>query len=189
MESKYSRITLSTASTSTGKQSTTPLGSNTPASLTLTWDLVRREYPQNDQEARAYVDLLRDLRDGLDAHAASKGLALADGYELTIAAPAGSSNYEKLHVREMDQYLSFWNLMAYDYTGSWSDQAGHQAQLFGASSAELSTDRAVRWFTENGVPKAKLVIGVPLYGRSFMHTKGAGHAFKGVGKGSWEAGK
>lgn len=89
----------------------------------------------------------------------------------------------------MDQFLSFWNLMAYDYQGSWSDKAGHHAQLFGANAEELSTDRAVRWFTENGVPKDKMVIGLPLYGRSFLHTKGVGHSFSGVGKGSWEAGQ
>lgn len=30
-----------------------------------------------------------------------------------IAAPCGPSNYEKLHIRAMDQYLDMWNLMAY----------------------------------------------------------------------------
>ena len=32
-----------------------------------------------------------------------------------IAAPCGPQNYHKLHVAEMDCYLDFWNLMAYDY--------------------------------------------------------------------------
>lgn len=32
-----------------------------------------------------------------------------------IAAPCGPQNYEKLRVAEMDCYLDFWNLMAYDY--------------------------------------------------------------------------
>ena len=34
---------------------------------------------------------------------------------MQIAAPCGPQNYEKLHVAEMDRYLDFWNLMAYDY--------------------------------------------------------------------------
>jgi chitinase len=31
------------------------------------------EYPQNDEQARGYVDLLRELRHGLDEHARKKG--------------------------------------------------------------------------------------------------------------------
>ena len=93
------------------------------------------EYPSNDAQARGYVDLLRELRQGLDRHARDN-----DGkytYPLTvscpnilrfgiliicpqIAAPCGPSNYEKLHVKEMDQFLSFWNLMSYDYGSSYS---------------------------------------------------------------------
>ncbi|KAM0787619.1 hypothetical protein ACM66B_003685 [Microbotryomycetes sp. NB124-2] len=153
--------------------------------LDLDW-----EYPKNDVEARNYVELLRDLRQGLDAHAAKKGLSPEQGYELTIAAPCGASNYEKLHLKEMDQYLSFWNLMAYDYAGSWDTITGHQAALFddGRPNA-VSTDRAIRHFTSHGVPVSKLVLGLPLYGRSFLNTEnGPGHTYQGVGQGSWEQG-
>ncbi|GAA5911469.1 uncharacterized protein JCM6883_005767 [Sporobolomyces salmoneus] len=146
------------------------------------------EYPQNEKEARDYVLLLRDLRQGLDRLASEKGLQLPQGFELTIAAPCGPSTYEKLLVREMDQYLSFWNLMAYDYSGSWDSTANHQANLFGASPDSLSSDRAIRFYTSQGVPVQKLVLGMPLYGRSFLNCGGAGKPFQGVGPGSWEAG-
>ena len=32
-----------------------------------------------------------------------------------IAAPCGPQKSENLLVREMDQYLDFWNMMAYDF--------------------------------------------------------------------------
>lgn len=85
------------------------------------------EYPRDYNEARGYVDLLRELRHALDAHAHRKNLHYK--YPLTvrvplelmtvlshllrdqIAAPCGPSTYEKLLAREMDQYLTFWNLM------------------------------------------------------------------------------
>lgn len=89
------------------------------------------EYPQNDDQARGYVALLRELREGLDAHARRKGIdykfvltvciqeadvTVMHAYiRLQIAAPCGPDNYQKLHVPEMDRYLDFWNMMAYDY--------------------------------------------------------------------------
>jgi chitinase len=40
------------------------------------------EYPQNDEQARGYVELLRELRHGLDAHAHRKGNGVH--YALTV---------------------------------------------------------------------------------------------------------
>lgn len=46
----------------------------------------------------------------------------------------------------------------------------------------------MRWYHHHGVPKDKLVIGMPIYGRSFLNTNGPGHSFQGIGEGTWEAG-
>ncbi|GAA5825749.1 hypothetical protein JCM11251_000358 [Rhodosporidiobolus azoricus] len=149
------------------------------------------EYPKDDKEAQDYVELLRLLREGLNGLQAKLGLGGPYGFELTIAAPGGPDNISKLRIGEMDQYLSFWNLMAYDYSGSWDQIAQHQANIFGSSPSAMSTDRAIRMFTDparGGVPPHKLVLGIPLYGRSFLNTDGPGAPFQGVGPGSWEAG-
>jgi len=141
------------------------------------------EYPGNDEQARGYVELLRELRYALDEHASRKGANYR--FLLTIAAPCGPSHFEKLYVREMDEVLDFWNLMAYDYAGSWESVSGHQANVYGGA---MNTQRAIDFFTSRGVPRQKLIIGIPLYGRSFMNTAGPGAPFSGVGPGSWEQG-
>ena len=74
---------------------------------------------------------------------------------------------------------------AYDYAGSWDSVANHQASVFGGS---INTATAVNWYHAQGIPKHKLIIGMPLYGRSFMNTHGPGHPYNGVGDGSWERG-
>lgn len=80
-------------------------------------------------------------------------------------------------------------LRSYDYAGSWDSTAGHQAALFdNGSPGSLSTDRAIKHFVAQGVPVGKLVLGIPLYGRSFLNTDGPGQPYQGVGEGSWEAG-
>ncbi|KAJ3514149.1 hypothetical protein NMY22_g14836 [Coprinellus aureogranulatus] len=137
------------------------------------------EYPQNDAQARGYVELLKEMRHALDVHAHKKGHGAH--FALTIAAPCGPDNMHKLHVKEMDKYLDFWNLMAYDFSGSWDKIANHQANIYGPP---INAAEAVDFYHSKGVRKDKLVLGIPLYGRSFMNTQGPGTPFSGIGPGT-----
>lgn len=130
-------------------------------------------------------------------------------FYLTIACPAGMStychymsttinkpgpaNYTKLRLQEMTPYLDFYNLMAYDFAGSWSPVAGHQANIYPSSTDPASTPfsivAALQHYAHVGlVPSEKIVLGMPMYGRAFTDTNGPGTAFNGVGQGSWENG-
>ncbi|KAJ3748724.1 glycoside hydrolase family 18 protein [Lentinula detonsa] len=144
------------------------------------------EYPQNDAQAQGYVDLLRELREALDRHATNKRADYR--FLLTIAAPCGPDNYNKLRIREMDRYLDFWNMMAYDFAGSWDPVANHQANLHPSPTTALSVSQCISYYLSSGVAPSKLIIGMPLYGRSFLQTEGPGTPFNGIGQGSWEAG-
>lgn len=150
------------------------------------------EYPQNEAEAQHYVLLLKACREALDAYSAS--LPSRPHFELTIASPCGTQNYHRMHLREMDRYLDFWNLMAYDFAGSWDPQAAHQANIFPSrqnpATTPFSTEAAVRHYVEAaGIPSRKIVLGMPLYGRIFASTDGPGAPYQGVGgEGSWENG-
>ena len=69
--------------------------------------------------------------------------------------------------------------------GSWDAVSNHQANLYGGA---ISASQAVEWYVSNGVPRSKIILGIPLYGRSFLNTEGPGSRYSGVGGGSWEAG-
>ncbi|KFY50799.1 hypothetical protein V495_00090 [Pseudogymnoascus sp. VKM F-4514 (FW-929)] len=141
-----------------------------------------------------------NCREELDAYAAKH----APGYHflVTIASPGGPQNYNKMHMKEMDAYLDAWHLMAYclkefarvgyDYAGSWDKVAGHQANLYPSinnpASTPYSTDFAVKEYIAAGVTSSKIVIGMPIYGRSFEATAGLGKPFTGIGSGTWENG-
>ncbi|RDW63979.1 (trans)glycosidase-5 [Coleophoma crateriformis] len=148
------------------------------------------EYPKNSDEARNFVLLLQECRSAMDQY--SSTLPHAHHFELTVACPAGPQNYNNMDIRGMDSYLDFWNLMAYDYAGSWDATAGHQASMHHApnnpASTPFNTEQAIKHYVAQGVQPHKIVLGMPLYGRAFENTDGLGKPFSGVGQGTWENG-
>lgn len=148
------------------------------------------EYPKSAAEAEDYVKLLQTVHHELNSYGDS--LPNRPHFLLTIASPAGPSNCQWLRLREMDRFLDFWNVMAYDFAGSWDTQSGHQANVYPSKknpkSTPFSIDFAVRYYIEHGVHPSKIVLGMPLYGRAFQNTDGPGCVYNGVGQGSWENG-
>ncbi|WAO97137.1 Chitinase [Fusarium falciforme] len=153
------------------------------------------EYPSSGQDADNMVLLLRAVRDEMDLYATK--FAPGHHFQLSVAAPAGPEHYSKLRLSELADILDHVNIMAYDYAGSFGNVAGHTANLYAnkdlPKSTPFNTDDAIKAYIEGGVPPEKLVLGMPIYGRSFLETPGLGEPYSGVGLanpglGSWEAG-
>ncbi|KAK8054770.1 hypothetical protein PG994_009837 [Apiospora phragmitis] len=148
------------------------------------------EYPANASEAADFLALLKAVRAELDDYAARS----VPGYHfrLTAAMPAGPDKYSKLPLFDMAQIVDAFNLMAYDYAGSFSPLSAHQANLYPNSgnlgSTPFSTDAAITGYLAAGVPRYKIILGIPLFGRAFENTSGVGKPYSGIGKGSWEDG-
>ena len=148
------------------------------------------EFPHNETEAANMVLLLKSVRDGLDTYGNS--LSPPYHFQLTVACPAGRSDYQTLHLAEMDPYVDLWFLMAYNYVLDGSSVAGDQANLFPSTtdpaSTPVNTRDVVSDYIASGVTQSKIILGMPLFGQSFASTDGLGKPYSGVGTGNWEAG-
>ncbi|KAK5990933.1 Chitinase 1 [Cladobotryum mycophilum] len=148
------------------------------------------EYPKDEQDAKNFVLLLKACRKALSKY--SRLNRQLHHYLLTIAASAGPKYYRIQNLGEMDKYIDQWHLMAYDYAGSWDEETGSQSNVYpdpdNMVSTKFNTDQAIEDYISKGIAPHKIVMGLPLYGRSFLNTEGLGKPYSGVGIGSVEKG-
>ena len=74
-----------------------------------------------------YALLLANVRGKLDA----LGARLGRTYEISVAAPAGSDKIATFNAAGLAPHIDFFNLMAYDFHGTWENTTGHQAAFTG----------------------------------------------------------
>lgn len=139
--------------------------------VTVDW-----EHPSNPTEGQHYIQLLQDLRQYLPA----------PQYILTSALPAGEWALRNIDLFAASQLLDLINIMAYDFSGPWIPESGHQAQLFSPQvphndHAIHSGHLTVTYLQSKHVPKKKILLGVPVYGRSFLGTNHIGQTPRGAG--------
>ncbi|KAJ4346024.1 Chitinase 4 [Ascochyta clinopodiicola] len=149
------------------------------------------EYPADSTDAANLVETARICRQLFDSYSAE----YANGYhfDLSISAPAGPQHYNIFPIAALDSYVDDWNLMAFDYMGpGFSNFTGHLSNVYPSKANPRTTDyntaQAVDYYNTQIASPRKIILGMPLYGRSFANTNGLGQKFNGSGDGTWEAG-
>ncbi|XP_059164930.1 chitotriosidase-1-like [Physella acuta] len=142
------------------------------------------EYPaigsSPPQDRGLHALLCQQLRAAFDAEAVGEKRLL-----LTAAVAAGKGIIDVAYdVPRLSAAVDFFNVMAYDLHGAWDRRTGHHSPLSRGSwetGAEeyLNVEWVANYWVSLGAPKSKLVIGMPLYGRSFTLEKDT--PFIGVG--------
>ena len=92
--------------------------------------------------------------------------AINPNYLLTTTAPAGSWAWQYMNFSEVQSSVDFLNVMNYDFDGPWSTTTGFVAPLYQSSSDPSSSNNAsyvVQSYIAMGVPKNKIVFGMPFY--------------------------
>ncbi|XP_057381184.1 chitotriosidase-1-like [Daphnia carinata] len=126
--------------------------------LDLDW-----EYPSTAADKAGFANLIVALKNAFTPY----------GFLLSAAVSASLIN-AGYDVPKMSQNLNFINLMSYDFHGpSWEPTvADHHSPLRKRSTetTNLNTDFGVTNWISNGMPAAKINMGIPLYGMSWKLT-------------------
>jgi chitinase len=129
-------------------------------------------------DGQGFADLMAALRSALDTLTAENG----HKYIVTAAINTDHAIVDKVNYRQAAQSLDLVFMMTYDFYGGWTKTAGnHAAPRASSDTAQDGLDAAVKTMTGAGVPAAKLVAGVAMYGRGFTGVVPAkGRPFSGA---------
>lgn len=96
-----------------------------------------------------YTKLMRDIRE-----------RIGDSKSLTLATPGNAKYYDFPAILP---YVDFVNIMSYDI----GTVPFHQSPLYSSEHTKLTADQALQAHLDAGIPKEKLTLGLPFYGRGF----------------------
>ncbi len=122
------------------------------------------------EDKENFTYLLKELREELD----KEGKKNDTHYLSTIAAAARDEYIEHTEMGEVQKYLDFINIMAYDlYEAECDSITGHHAPLYQNPNdpKKISAKKGMESFVKEGVPPEKLVLGVPFYGRAWANVE------------------
>jgi hexosaminidase len=117
------------------------------------------------EDKRNLTLLLEEYRKQLDA----LGRERKRHYELSIAASARPHEIANLELNRLGSLLDFIMVMTYDYHSV--DTIAHfnapLRAVRGDPTPAMNVDASMRVFTDAGVPRYKLIVGAPFYGRGY----------------------
>ncbi|MDI1463166.1 glycoside hydrolase family 18 protein [Catellatospora sp. KI3] len=140
------------------------------------------------QDKQNFTLLAAEFRSQLAAYGAQVGRV----FQLTAFLPADPAKISAGVEPALFNHLDFGNVQGYDLVGAWDPKTGHQSNLYSTASSPFSVDLAVDTYLAQGVPAAKIVVGIPYYGRGWTGVASTGNglyqAASGPARGTYEDG-
>ena len=121
------------------------------------------EVPANSVQTAQLTALVQEMR--------AKFNQVNSSWLITMAVPPTHYGGQHFDYANLVNHVDWFNLMCYDFYGSWSGYAGHNSPLYqhpGDPTQAGADSESVAYMVSRGVPKPKLVLGIPFYGVQFI---------------------
>ena len=125
------------------------------------------------QDKQTYTLLLKELRQRFD----KEEKRLMRPLVTSSATGATQKWLDHTDMRAASKWLSSVNMMCYDWYEAAAKNTGHDSPLYtsAADPKQISIDTAVKMNLAAGVPRRKLVVGIPFYGRKWTGVEATNH--------------
>lgn len=122
------------------------------------------EFPDNQQKKVDYTLFIKELR--------SEMSKVNPNLLLTMVASATDFYGQWTEYEKILNYIDWFNLLAYEYNGSWSPLTGHNSPLHRwQNKTDGNAEESVIYLNINRkIPKNKIVLGIPFYGKMYNST-------------------
>ncbi|NJO89391.1 MAG: hypothetical protein HC831_10875 [Chloroflexia bacterium] len=89
---------------------------------------------------------------------------------ITAAMSAAPNKLQGFDWPRLNNTMNYFNMMTYDFNGGWSNIAGHNSPVhpYPGAEADFSWERTLETLNQLGVPKNKINMGIPFYGRGVI---------------------
>ncbi|XP_028131818.1 probable chitinase 10 [Diabrotica virgifera virgifera] len=145
------------------------------------WQVDCKKGPDSDKPA--FAEFVKELKEAFKPK----------GYLLTAAvSPSKTVIDAGYDVPSIAENLDWVAVMTYDFHGQWDKKTGHVAPLFYHPDDEVAffnSNFSVHYWISEGVPRRKLIMGMPLYGQSFRLEKESENGLNANAPGPGEAGE
>lgn len=122
------------------------------------------EFPADINEGKNQTILVKELRQRFDQ--------IDSSLLITMAVSGGSYYGQYCEYEKLSPFVNWFSMMGYDFHGSWTAHAGHNGPLYQPSNCtDGADDNGIKYLTvTRKIPKGKLLLGVPFYGKEFNST-------------------
>lgn len=120
------------------------------------------EHPSNVDEKNNLNDFIFELKTALNER--------HPDWLISMAIPISNWSGQYYDLEYLSQYIDFFNAMTYDFHGSWSNHAGHNAPLYPSptNDPDGSVSTGINYLINvRNVPAEKVNMGLAFYGKEY----------------------
>ena len=120
------------------------------------------EHPATSSQTDNYTLLIEELRAATDS--------AFDNFLITMAIPAGNWSGQHYDLTALEPLVDWFNVMTYDYHGTWTTHAGHNSPLYSSPSNDPdgSCHTSINYILNTRhLDPTKVNMGLSFYGKEF----------------------
>ncbi|KAJ8878485.1 hypothetical protein PR048_019063, partial [Dryococelus australis] len=136
-----------------------------------------------DSDKSAFAALVQELRQAFSP----RGLLLS-----SAVSPSKTVIDAGYDVKALGENFDWVAVMTYDFHGQWDKKTGHVAPLYFHEDDDFyffNANYSINYWISQGVPRRKIVMGMPMYGQSFQLAQASTNGLNARAPGPGQAGE